>query len=188
MVDGVRIVGALRALWPSAQLDVSVSKEGKAFELKHFVRHVVLSAVRQQSRKRYLPGLSAVVARRESGDTPYVVELAELADPQRILRDYVAFVREARRGNFAFEYSAASAYAEKLAETNDAGAALERARVALKASAKLYLREEKLLWGDPAAVLEGERRAAFEREATRILGPMIENRREIEISGPGGAS
>jgi exonuclease V gamma subunit len=187
MVDGVRIVGALRALWPLAQLDVSVSKEGKAFELKHFVRHVVLSTLRAQG-KRYLPAQSAVVARRETGDMPYVVELAELEEPQRILRDYVAFVREARRGNFAFEYSAASAYAEKLAETNDAGAALERARVALKSSAKLYLRDEKLLWGDPVAMLEGERRAAFEHEALRILGPMIANRREVDIAGRAGVS
>jgi exodeoxyribonuclease V gamma subunit len=187
MVDGVRIVGALRALWPLAQLDVSVSKEGKAFELKHFVRHVVLSTLRAQGR-RYLPAQSAVVARRETGDMPYVVELSEIAEPQRILRDYVAFVREARRGNFAFEYSAASAYAEKLAESQDASAALERARVALKSSAKLYLRDEKLLWGDPVCVLEGERRAAFEDEALRILGPMIEHRREVDIAGRGGAS
>jgi exodeoxyribonuclease V gamma subunit len=187
MVDGVRIVGALRALWPLAQLDVSVSKEGKAFELKHFVRHVVLGALRAQG-KRHLPARSAVVARRESGDAPYVVELAELEEPYRILQDYVAFVREARRGNFAFEYAAASAYAERLAETQDVSAALERARVALKSAAKLYLREEKLLWGDPGSVLEGERRAAFEEQAMRILGPMIRSRREIDLAGRGAAS
>jgi exonuclease V gamma subunit len=187
MVDGVRIVGALRALWPAAQLDVSVSKEGKSFELKHFIRHVVLGALRAQG-KRHLPSQSAVVARRGVGDAPYIVELAELDDPYAVLQRYVAFAREARRGNFSFEYNAAYAYAEKLEESRDAAAALERARAALKSNAKLYLREERLLWGDAAVVLEGERRAAFEQEALAILQPMLRNRREVEVSGGGGPS
>jgi exodeoxyribonuclease V gamma subunit len=182
MVDGVRIVGALRALWPLAQLDLSVSKEGKSFELKHFVRHVVLGALRLQSRKQHLPARSAVVARRGVGDAPYIIELAELDEPYAILQRYVAFAREARRGNFSFEYNAAYAYAEKLEETGDAAAALDRARAALKTAGKLYLREERLLWGDAGAVLEGERRAAFEREALDIIQPMLRSRREIEVA------
>lgn len=189
MVGGVRLVGALRALWPLAQLDVSVSKEGKAFELKHFVRHVVLSVLRAQGPgKRHLPAQSAVVARRDSGATPYVIELPELDNPFAVLQDYVAFAVEARRGNFAFEYATAYAYAQKLVETGDAAAALDRARVALKAAEKQLLREEKLLWGDPGVVLEGERRAQLEAEAMRILGPMLRTRRAVDLAAKRGGA
>jgi hypothetical protein len=147
----------------------------------------VLGVLRAQG-KRHLPAASAVVARRGVGDTPYVIELSELENPYAILQSYVAFVHEARRGNFSFEYGAAYAYAEKLEETSDAALAFERARAALKGAAKLYLRDERLLWGDAGAVLEGERRPAFEQEALRIIQPMLRCRREVDIAGSGGPS
>lgn len=180
MVDGVRLTGALSSLWPDAHIELSVSQAGKPFELAHFVRHVVLCTLREHGRA-HLPELSVVIARGSSSDAPHVVELPPLERPLELLREHVAFAREAREGRIHFEHAASRGYAEKICEGGDEAAALERARRNLR-DVEAYLAEDTLLWGDPAALLEGERRARFAQDALRIFGPLLRTRRVLEAA------
>jgi exodeoxyribonuclease V gamma subunit len=114
VVAGVHLTGTLRTLWPAASIELSYSKAGKRFELAHFVRHLVLCALREQTSdhaRAVLPSKSVVVGRAKSGDEAYVVEFAPVERPMVALAELVACVHEARSRGLPFEHDPAFEFA-----------------------------------------------------------------------------
>lgn len=178
IVGGVRITGVLRSLWPCAQLELSYSKQGKRFELAHFVRHVVLCALREQGRS-HLPSASVVIGRTD-GDEPYVVSFGPIERPIAVLSELLALVNEARAGRLPFEHNAAYEYAFTVDEKGDA-AARSTAVATLKNSfdPKLFLDAYlNLLYPDAQTFFD----AGFADAATRVFQRMIAARTQLEAS------
>ncbi|MFI5308670.1 MAG: exodeoxyribonuclease V subunit gamma, partial [Polyangiales bacterium] len=122
-VDGVRVTGTLHDLWPRAHLCVSFSKLGRSFELRHFVRHVLLGcALRRDPRLGY-PLRSVTIAR--DGEVGVAeVRFEPLDDPEAVLSAWLDVVREARRRPLPFDLDMARAYQQAL----HGGADLREAR------------------------------------------------------------
>ena len=71
-VDDTQITGALRQLWPQAQVTAQYARIGKRSELGLWVRHLLLCWV---GRDGY-PNQSVAVGRAERGPAPAAVKFA----------------------------------------------------------------------------------------------------------------
>ena len=136
-----RITGTLHGLWPSGHLCASYSRIGRRFEFAHFVRHVVLGCALARDPRQGYPARSLVVARPADphSDRDYTrVELAPLRDPERVLDDLLAVVREARRRPLPFVYEPARDFAEACARAKPNGDDADQRNTALRKARKEF--------------------------------------------------
>jgi exodeoxyribonuclease V gamma subunit len=131
-VDGVRITGTLRELWPTAHVCASFSRIGRRFEFAHFVRHVVLCCALLRAPRAGVAARSVVVAPGERGVAEVV--FAPLRDPEAVLAALVGFVRAARTSPLPIVYEPARAYADCAfgAALSDPAQGLQRAAANFK--------------------------------------------------------
>ena len=176
-LEGVQVTGVLRGLFPGAHLCTGFSRIGRRFELVHWIRHLLLSAVVEQHGHIGLPQRSVVVARAKQGVA--VVELQPVADPQALLRPLLQRVRQAHVACLPLLEGAGRAYAQERFGR-------ERSREhALDAARKEFLSEfgeaqdpyVRQVFGGFDEVLSVAAPASFESLAQELYAPYFAHRR-----------
>jgi exodeoxyribonuclease V gamma subunit len=177
-LDGTRLTGTLRELWPDAHLHASYSKIGRRFELEHFIRHVVLNCALAARPAPGYPRRSIVVARTEHEEIAEV-HFEPLAEPEPLLRSLLGFARAGQRDALPFVYEPARAYGAVLF---DKGGDPERA---LRAAASVFNGDYgahadpyiKLFYPDFADLLREGGPLGFRGLADTVLKPFFEQRK-----------
>ncbi len=185
-LDGVRLTGELRELWPEAHLCLSNSRLGRRFELGHFIRHLVLGSCLQRAPRAGYPRSSVVVApqvkdpKGAAKREVKVVRFEPRQDPEKELCTLIGLVREARRAPLPFVYEVSRAYVQSLARYHDAGRALTTGK-------GLFYKPEDAGRSDPYVLaaypgfdrlIEPRDGPDFATVADRVFGPFFDARRE----------
>lgn len=130
-LDGLRVAGVLRGLWPQAHLQIGYSKVGGRFELVHWVRHVLLHHALASAPRAGYPRQSIVVGRDDDGAAA-VVRFDPPESPATVLKELVAFVRVARTAPVPFFRYASRAYADARFDSPNVARGLPDAEAAFR--------------------------------------------------------
>jgi exodeoxyribonuclease V gamma subunit len=108
MIEGVRLTGILRNVWPLGQVAAQFSRLGRRHELGHWIRHLVFNATRGRAR-------TLLIGRgKNGGDAPGSVSWRPVADPQRQLASLLDLYRIGQRYPLPLFQRASRAYAEEM--------------------------------------------------------------------------
>jgi exodeoxyribonuclease V gamma subunit len=126
-VDGVRITGVLRDLWPAGQIAVQYARLGERYELGVWIRHLARNAAGAAAP-------SALIGRAAKGDAPAAVRFAPPREPGRHLAGLLRLFRLGQQAPLPFFRFASRAFASALAARDaSADAALAAARAKFRA-------------------------------------------------------
>lgn len=119
-VDGVRLTGLLRDLWPLGQVAAQYSRLGRQHELKHWIRHLVLNAACGRRR-------TVLVGRPPDGSEAVreIVSWRPVADPERELASLLELYRIGQRYPLPLFRRSSRAYAEALRHGHSHARALD---------------------------------------------------------------
>jgi exodeoxyribonuclease V gamma subunit len=109
-IDGVRVTGALRELWPGGQIAVQYSRLGGRHELALWIRHLA----RQAARATGAP--SVLIGRAEKGDQQAQVWFSPADQPLPLLAELLRLFRLGQRAPLPFLTRASRAFTKALAE------------------------------------------------------------------------
>lgn len=113
-VEGARITGTLRDLFSGAHFCVSYSKVGALFELRHWIRHVVLCCALELRPRRGVPSESLALARHKDGDRAVGVRFARPERPFEVMAGLVELARAARSAPLPLFRRASRDYGERV--------------------------------------------------------------------------
>jgi exodeoxyribonuclease V gamma subunit len=174
-IGGLRIVGALRDVWPAAQVVIGFSKLRAKHHLRVWIRHLLLAA---GGAGRARP--SVAIGRTPSGDDALVRRLRPADDADALLADLVELFEIGRTAPLPFFPEISFKYVESLRGGKDPEAALE-------AAAERYAGEENYSEADDPYVgqvygsanpIEGARIAGvpdFAAVALRVWEPLLDH-------------
>lgn len=172
-LDGMRVAGVLRGLWPDAHLHVGYSKAGGRFELVHWVRHVLLHHALATTPRAGYPRHSVVVARDDDGSAA-VVRFDAPDSAAAVLKELVAFVRAARTAPVPFFRYASRAYADARFASANPGKGLTHAETTFRETDNDP--HDRLVFPSFDHVRETREPFGFVEAAERIYGPFFAHR------------
>jgi exodeoxyribonuclease V gamma subunit len=168
-LDGTRITGVIRNLWPAGQVRYQFSKLGGRHELGVWIRHVVLNWLRPNG----YPRVSHLVGRPKGNDDHTTVRFRSVKDAAHILRKLLQLYWLGQTAPLPLFEKASRAYAECL--SGETGA--EAAKAALKKAQDAFDDE----WGDA--------KDAYVRQAFGTVNPLDPAfRLGPDADGAGGAT
>jgi exodeoxyribonuclease V gamma subunit len=181
-IRGTRLSGRLEQLWPAAQLRVQYSSTGSRHELRHFVRHVVLSCLRGREPQAGLPQRSLLIGR--SRGEPERIEFGVIAEPEPLLWDLLEIFAAAQATPLPLFEHASREYANQLAQGKSERQALGIARTKFSTSAPDGWSDDRdpyvsQFFPDFDAALEVSGPDGFESLARRVYLPLLRCRRSL---------
>jgi exodeoxyribonuclease V gamma subunit len=190
-LDGTRVTGVLRDLWPAGQVRYQFSKLGGRHEIGLWIRHLVLNWLRAGAYPRvsYLAGRPAVK------DGPTAVRFRPVDDAGAILRELLGLYWLGQTMPLLLFERASRVYTAQLRERPRAAvAALKKAQAAFDGGFRSigdrdneYVRQ---VFGtanplDPGFTFDGGAAGAtaggsgFARLAVAVFGPLLDHREEL---------
>ncbi|MBI3782193.1 MAG: exodeoxyribonuclease V subunit gamma [Deltaproteobacteria bacterium] len=182
-LDDTRIVGSLRHVWPSAQLQCQFSKLGGYHELGLWIRHLLLNLVSEVA----VPRTTVLVGRADKNEST-VVQLMPVKEASGLLRDLLSLYWLGQRLPLPFFRYASRAFSEVWRKSGNEEKAFAEARKRLGDEHNFGDRHDayvEQVYGnrDPLAtpIWRGEiDLPTFGELARRIWGPLLDHRKGDE--------
>jgi len=111
-IDGMRLTGVLRELWPGGQVAVQYAKVGGRHELDLWIRHLVRDATSAP------PAPSLLIGRARKGDGPSVVRFAPVDEARRLLAELLHLFELGQRVPLPLFKRASRAFADAVQHPN----------------------------------------------------------------------
>jgi exodeoxyribonuclease V gamma subunit len=193
-LDGTRITGVIRNLWPAGQVQYQFSKLGRRHELGMWIRHLVLNWLRPSGYSR----ISYLVGQPEKDGGAMTVRFRPVEDAAEILRHLLRWYRIGQTAPLLLFEQASRTYVERLRRSKKSSAAndaLDTARRSFEGSdysrgdchndyvrqvfAGLDPLEPDFRFGPAAADADADRLPSFAEVAVAMFSPMLDHREEV---------
>jgi exodeoxyribonuclease V gamma subunit len=191
-LDGTRITGVIRNLWPAGQVSYQFSQLGRRHELGMWIRHLVLNWRQPIG----YPQTSYLVGRPEQEGGPVAVRFRPVEDAAKILRHLLRWYRIGQTAPLPLFEKASRTYVERLRRSKKRSSvkdALEAARRSFEGSdynrgdrhddyvrqvfAGLHPLDPNFSFGPGLA--DAARLPNFAEVAVAMFGPMLDHREEV---------
>jgi exodeoxyribonuclease V gamma subunit len=191
-LDGTRITGVIRNLWPTGHVYYQFSKLGRRHELGMWIRHLVLNWLRPSG----YPQASYLVGRPEKDGGAMTVRFRPVEDAAEILRHLLRWYRIGQTAPLLLFEKASRTYVERLRRSKKSSAAkdaLDTARRSFEGSDYSrgdchndYVRQvfagldplaADFRFGPAAA--DADRLPSFAEVAVAMFSPMLDHREEM---------
>ena len=185
-LDGTRLTGVIRNLWPNGYVQYQFSKLGRRQELGMWIRHLVLNCLRADS----YPRVSYLVGRPKQAGGPTAVRFRPVEDAAAILRALLRLYRIGQIAPLLLFEKASRVYVERRRARGDA---LRAARGSFEGGLggwggdgqNDYVRQ--VFAGlDPLDAgfrfgcgPDGERLPSFAEVAVEVFEPLLDHREEV---------
>jgi len=177
---GLRVHGVLRELWPTGQLRTQFSRVGGRHDVRLWVRHVTLCALREAGVLPVTaPDASLLIGRGsgKGGAEVAIVRFKPVQGATDLLADLLSLYRLGQRMPLPMDCEASLAHAQALAGGKPAVAARDAARAAFEGhfggAKDDYVQQ---VFPDFDALGAPDRELDFEALSTRVLAPLLAHR------------
>jgi len=192
-LDGTRITGVIRNLWPAGHVQYQFSKLGRRHELGMWIRHLVLSWLRPNG----YPRVSYLVGRPDKDGGAMTVRFRPVEDAAEILRELLRWYRIGQAAPLLLFEKASRTYVEHLRRSKKASAAEDALNAARRSfqggdyswgdCQDDYVRQvfngldpldARFRFGPAAADPDADRLPAFAEVAVGVFSPMLDHRED----------